>query len=78
MSKRTRIKTAAQAAHRRRRHEFRTALAQAKKEASGKPAAAAAPKAARPAPAAKPAAPAPAAKPAAPATPAASTTTPKT
>ena len=64
MSKRTRPKTAAQAAHRQRRHEYRTALAQAKKEATGtKPPAAAAPKPAKAA-----AAPAPA-KPAAPSTP---------
>jgi len=41
MSKRTRPTTAAQAAHRKRRHEYRTALAQAKKQAREKPPAAA-------------------------------------
>jgi hypothetical protein len=63
MSKRNRPTTAAQAAHRQRRHEFRSAY----NSPEGKAARAAAAKAA-PAPAAKPAAapkPAPAAKPAA-------------
>jgi hypothetical protein len=69
MSKRTRPKTAAQAAHRRRRHEYRTALAQAKKEAAGTRPAAATPKPAAAATAPKPAAAATPPKPAAPPTP---------
>ena len=56
MSKRNRPTTAVQAAHRRRRHEYRSAYNSPEGKAARAAAAAAKPAAAKPAPAAKPAA----------------------